>query len=112
MEIMEMLKSLTNDGVTILAAMHDLNLSVKYCDKLIVLDKGKLVACGKPEDIVTQKLIEDVYGVKAIIQKNPEVGLIIIPLSTSNKVDTFNKKNKARNIRSNKTPTRWGSVKT
>jgi iron complex transport system ATP-binding protein len=112
MEIMEMLKSLTNDGVTILAAMHDLNLSAKYCDRLIVLDKGKLIACGKPEDIVTQKLIEDVYGVKAIIQKSPEVGLVIIPLSSSNKGDTFNKKKKARTIRSNKTPARWGSVKT
>jgi iron complex transport system ATP-binding protein len=111
MEIMEMLKSLAHDGVTILAAMHELNLAVKYCDKLIVLDKGKVVACGKPEDIVTQKLIEDVYGVKAIIQNIPEVGLVIIPLSTSNNGGVFDKKNgKERTIESNKTSARRGSV--
>nr|MDO8079758.1 ABC transporter ATP-binding protein [Candidatus Freyarchaeota archaeon] len=111
MEIMEMLRSLSEDGVTILAAMHELNLAVKYCDKLIVLDKGKVVACGKPEDIVTQKLIEDVYGVKAIIQNIPNVGLVIIPLSTSNNGGVFDKKNsKERTTESNKTSARRGSV--
>jgi iron complex transport system ATP-binding protein len=111
MEIMEMLKSLSHDGATILVAMHELNLAVKYCDKLIVLDKGKIVACGKPEDVVTQKLIEDVYGVKAIIQNIPEVGLVIIPLSTSNNGGMFDKKDdKKRTTEPNKTTARWRSV--
>lgn len=113
MGIMEMLKGLANDGVTILAAMHELNLAVKYCDKLIVLDKGKVVACGKPGEIVTQKLIEDVYGVKAIIQNIPEVGLVIIPLSSSNNGGMLDKKNgKKRTTEPNKTQTRWRSVET
>ncbi|MEM3593670.1 MAG: ABC transporter ATP-binding protein [Candidatus Jordarchaeaceae archaeon] len=111
MEIMEMLKGLTEDGVTILAAMHDLNLAVKYCDKLIVLNKGKIIACGKPEEIVTQKLIEDIYGVKTIIQNIPEVGLVIIPLSTLNNGDVFDKKNgEKRTIEPSKTKSRWRSV--
>lgn len=111
MEIMEMLKGLTRDGVTIMAAMHDLNLAVKYCDKLIVLNKGKVVACGRPEEIVTQKLIADVYGVKTIIQNVPEVGLVIIPLSTSNNGDMFDKKNgKKGTAEPSKTQSRWRSV--
>ncbi len=93
MEIMEMLRSLARDGVTIIAAMHELNLAVRYCDKLIVLDKGRVVACGKPKDIVTQKLIEDVYGVKSIVHDVPEIGLVIIPLSGSNNGGVFDKKN-------------------
>ncbi len=107
LEIMEMLKSLADGGVTILAAMHQLNLAVKYCDKLIVLNKGKLVAYGKPEDIVTQKLIEDVYGIKALIKNIPEAGLIIIPLSTSNNGDIFDRENrKGRTFKPHKT-TAW-----
>lgn len=107
LEIMEMLKSLADGGVTILAAMHQLNLAVKYCDKLIVLNKGKLVAYGKPEDIVTQKLIEDVYGIKALIKNIPEAGLIIIPLSTSNNGDIFDRENrKGRTFEPHKT-TAW-----
>ncbi|MEM2136298.1 MAG: ABC transporter ATP-binding protein [Candidatus Jordarchaeaceae archaeon] len=111
MEIMEMLKSLARDGVTIIAAMHELNLAVKYCDKLIVLDKGRVVACGKPKDIVTQKLIEDVYGVKAIIQDIPEVGLVIIPLSSSNNGGVFDKKNGKKGATAlSKTPARRRGV--
>lgn len=107
LEIMEMLKSLADGGVTILAAMHQLNLAVKYCDKLIVLNKGKLVAYGKPEDIVTQKLIEDVYGIKALIKNIPEAGLIIIPLSTSNNGDIFDRENREeRTFKPHKT-TAW-----
>jgi iron complex transport system ATP-binding protein len=107
MEIMGMLKNLARDGVTIVAAMHELNLAVKYCDKLIVLDKGRIVACGKPKDIVTQKLIEDVYGVKAILQDVPEIGLVIIPLSSSNNGDVLDKKNgKKGNTALSKTPAR------
>ncbi|MBS7250198.1 MAG: ABC transporter ATP-binding protein [Candidatus Freyarchaeota archaeon] len=111
MEIMEMLKSLARDGVTIIAAMHELNLAVKYCDKLIVLDKGRIVACGKPKDIVTQKLIEDVYGVKVIVQDIPEAGLVIIPLSSSNNGGVFDKKNGKKGTTAlSKTPARRRSV--
>ncbi len=111
MEIMEMLKSLARDGVTIIVAMHELNLAVKYCDKLIVLDKGRIVACGKPKDIVTQKLIEDVYGVKAIIQDIPEVGMVIIPLSSSNNGGVFDKKNGKKGATAlGKTPARRRGV--
>ncbi|MFB0560223.1 MAG: ABC transporter ATP-binding protein [Candidatus Lokiarchaeia archaeon] len=107
LEIMEMLKRLADGGVTILAAMHQLNLAVKYCDKLIVLNKGKLVAYGKPEDIVTQKLIEDVYGIKALIKNIPEAGLIIIPLSTSNNGDIFDRENREERTSKPHKTTAW-----
>ncbi|MGQ9721567.1 MAG: ABC transporter ATP-binding protein [Candidatus Jordarchaeum sp.] len=111
LEVMEMLRRLADGGVTILAAMHQLNLAVKYCDKLIVLNKGKLVACGRPQDVVTQRLIEDVYGVKAIVKNIPRAGLTIIPLSTSNNGGMFDRENrKARTIGFNKAKARGGRV--
>lgn len=45
--------------------LHDLNLAAQYADNLLVLKGGKLVAHGAPKDILTSKLIDDVYGVKA-----------------------------------------------
>lgn len=45
--------------------LHDLNLAAQYADNLLVLKGGKLVAHGAPKDILTPKLIDDVYGVKA-----------------------------------------------
>ncbi|MBS7288464.1 MAG: ABC transporter ATP-binding protein, partial [Candidatus Freyarchaeota archaeon] len=82
LEIMETLRSLADGGVTVIAAMHQLSLAARYCDKLVVLKKGKVVACGRPEEVLCEELIEDVYGVKAFIQKLPEVGLIVTPVAT------------------------------
>lgn len=44
--------------------MHDLNLAQHYCDRLLVLDGGKLVADGKPEDVLTDALLESVFGIQ------------------------------------------------
>ncbi|HWH01484.1 MAG TPA: ABC transporter ATP-binding protein [Pilimelia sp.] len=52
-------------GVTVVAALHDLNLAAAYCDRLAVLDGGRLVALGTPAEVLTPALIAQVYGVAA-----------------------------------------------
>lgn len=56
---------------TILASFHDLNLAAAFCDYLLVLDKGRLVATGTPSDVLTKALINDVFRTKAIVDKHP-----------------------------------------
>lgn len=82
LEIMETLRSLADNGVTVVAAMHQLSLAARYCDKLVVLKKGKVVACGRPEEVLCEDLIGDVYGVKAFVQRLPGVGLVVVPVAT------------------------------
>lgn len=48
-----------------LIAIHDLNLAARYCDRLIVLHHGHLMAQGKPADVLTPDLLEEVYGLRA-----------------------------------------------
>lgn len=61
-------------GIGILAALHDLELAAEYCDYLYVVKKGKVAACGTPEEILTKKLIGDIYEVECEIYKNPITG--------------------------------------
>ncbi|HJD15139.1 MAG TPA: ABC transporter ATP-binding protein [Candidatus Enterococcus stercoripullorum] len=68
LEIMEIVKNL---GIGILAALHSLEDACRYCDELYVLKHGKVLVQGKPEDILTEDLIEEVYGVKCKIYQNP-----------------------------------------
>lgn len=68
LEILELVKSL---DVTVLAALHDLNLAALYCDRLYTLHQGRLIAVGTPEDVLTPKLIAQVYGVKAHVDIHP-----------------------------------------
>ncbi|WP_436535818.1 ABC transporter ATP-binding protein [Actinoplanes sp. HUAS TT8] len=61
-------------GVTVLAALHDLNLAAAYCDHLYLLRDGAPVAHGTPRDVLTPALIADVYGVTAHRIAHPDTG--------------------------------------
>lgn len=64
-------------NIEVLAVMHDLNLTARYCDKVYCLSDGKVVACGKTEDVLTEKLLSEVFRVKAIVNKDSD-GLIYV----------------------------------
>ncbi len=50
-------------GVTCIVALHDLNLASLFCDEIAVMDAGRLVAAGTPEQVLTPQLIRRVFGV-------------------------------------------------
>lgn len=60
-----------NLQVTVLAAFHDLNLAGMFCDRLLVMKEGRLVADGIPEKILTPSLIEKVFQVQAEVRLHP-----------------------------------------
>lgn len=60
--------------VSVLAAVHDLNLAALYCDRLYVLQAGRLVASGTPGQVLTPELIRSVYGVESRVELDPRTG--------------------------------------
>ncbi len=67
MQMFEIVKSL---DVTVLSAIHDLNLASLFCDRLIVMMDGEVVLEGTPKEVLNEKNIYDIYGVKADIKIN------------------------------------------
>lgn len=62
--VMQLLADLvTNDGVTVLAVMHDVALASHFFPRLLLLHEGRLVADGAPADVLTPERVRDVYGV-------------------------------------------------
>jgi iron complex transport system ATP-binding protein len=57
--------------VTSIVAMHDLNHAAMFCDELIVMQSGRIVAAGMPEDVLTQELLRDVFSVDARVETSP-----------------------------------------
>lgn len=55
-------------GLTTIAALHDLDLAAAFCDRLVVLDTGRVVAQGPAADVLTSELVADVYGVTAHVE--------------------------------------------
>ncbi len=62
LQLMELVRGL---GRTVITAVHDLNIAAMYCDTLVVMQAGRIVASGTPQEILTPALIRQVYGVQA-----------------------------------------------
>ncbi|MCD8118071.1 MAG: ABC transporter ATP-binding protein [Lachnospiraceae bacterium] len=80
-QIMEAVKA---TGVGVLAALHDLNLTLMYCTYLYVLKDGNVVAHGTPEEIITEELIREVYEVDCQVMRHEASGrMYVVYLSRS-----------------------------
>ncbi|MEV8296321.1 MULTISPECIES: ABC transporter ATP-binding protein [Streptomyces] len=66
---LELLNLIAELPVTSVVALHDLNLAAMYCDQVVVLRQGRVVAAGPPGDTLTESLIADVYGVRAEVTR-------------------------------------------
>ena len=71
-EILNMVKSLClEQGLTIIAALHDLNLAAQYCDWLVMLNGGQIYTEGTPQDVLTSRNIKKVYGAEVCVYPHP-----------------------------------------
>lgn len=66
------------EGVGVLAVVHDLNLAAAYGDRIGVLDRGKLVAFGPPEAVLTPAVIGQVFGLACVTLRNPLTGSLTL----------------------------------
>jgi iron complex transport system ATP-binding protein len=68
-------------SVAILAAVHELNLAAEFCDRLILLAGGAVIAEGVPEEVMTPELLERAYGSSIQVGRSPASGKpMIFPL--------------------------------
>ncbi|NEA89924.1 ABC transporter ATP-binding protein [Streptomyces sp. SID7958] len=67
---LDLLKLIVELPVTSVVALHDLNLAAMYCDQVVVLRGGRVVAAGTPGDTLTEPLIADVYGVRTEVTRS------------------------------------------
>ncbi|MFF4277841.1 ABC transporter ATP-binding protein [Streptomyces kronopolitis] len=62
-------------GATAVIALHDLNLAASFCDRICVMDAGRVVATGTPVEVLTPALLAEVYRVEAEVTEHPRTGV-------------------------------------
>jgi iron complex transport system ATP-binding protein len=83
LELLSLLADLQQQqGLTIITVLHELNLAIRYSDRLAMLKNGYLVAIGLPKEVATAEVIADVFEVNVIVINTP-MGLQVCPLSIS-----------------------------
>jgi iron complex transport system ATP-binding protein len=67
-----------------LAVFHDLNLAAQYCDELVLLQQGRVVAQGSPNHVLTHSVLRQVYGTEVVVIPHPHNGLpVVLPVCGS-----------------------------
>ena len=76
--LMATFRRLAAAGRGVIVAMHDLGLAARWCDRLLLLQAGRLVVDGPPEAVLTAARLADVYGVTAHLGRDAD-GPLIVP---------------------------------
>jgi iron complex transport system ATP-binding protein len=80
-DVLRLLRSLAKrDDKTVLGIFHDLNLAAAYCDQIVALSDGRVAAGGSPEEVITQPLLRDVFGIDARVVPNEDSGKPVVVL--------------------------------
>lgn len=77
-EVFELIRQLSAAGKTVVMVVHDLSSACRYADHLIAMHQGRIVASGRPEEVVTSELVEQLYGVRCTLLRDPVSGTPVI----------------------------------
>lgn len=78
LKVMETLRDVARAGAGVMVVLHDLALAARFCDRLVLMDGGRIVADGRPEHVLAPEMVARVYGVEtARIER--EDGFSVIP---------------------------------
>ena len=68
-------------GTTVVAVLHDLNLAARYSDHMVAMKAGEVVACGAPQEVVTEPTIGHVFDMRCTVVEDPVSGTpMVIPI--------------------------------
>ncbi|WP_263250788.1 ABC transporter ATP-binding protein [Saccharopolyspora rosea] len=67
--VLALLRELARDGLAVLLTLHDLRQAVEYCDRVAVLEAGRVVAAGTPAEVFDASLLANVFGVRGRLRR-------------------------------------------
>ena len=71
---LELVRDLVDDGRGALAAIHDLDMAARYCDRIVVLANGGVHAAGPPDEVLTADALRAAFDAEAFVGRNPATG--------------------------------------
>lgn len=73
-EVLELVADLAAGGTGVLLVVHDLTLATAYCDRLVLLERGRVVATGEPSEVITPEIVGRLYGASVTVVPHPRSG--------------------------------------
>ncbi|MGE5627053.1 MAG: ABC transporter ATP-binding protein [Solirubrobacterales bacterium] len=93
LEIMELISSLKVKNIGVMAVLHDINMAARFSSRLILLNKGKVVADGTPDEVIDLKYLDRVYKMEMVVRENKVLSSKeIVPIRVIKENESFNNK--------------------
>lgn len=88
LEILNLIKEMSEkEGLTVIVAIHDLNLAAQYCDRMALLARGEIISLGTPEDVVTPENIKRAFNVDVVVKRHEVTSsLYVTPIQVKEKL--------------------------
>lgn len=81
-EVFDLLYRLNQEaGLTLLCSTHDLNFAAEYCQRILVMDEGRICAAGAPSQVINEQLLAQVYGIEIRVDRGLDGSIRVVPLS-------------------------------
>ena len=77
LSVMEMLRTQCRQGRTVVLVLHDLTLASRFCDRVLLLQQGRAVACGAPRQVLSARHLQQVYQVQAMHGEHDNQGYVL-----------------------------------
>jgi iron complex transport system ATP-binding protein len=88
MDVLDLLRRVNSEnGCTVVAVLHDLNLAARYADRLVAIRDGQIVAQGHPAEVITEELLGDVFALDAKVVPDPVSGTpLVVPIGSRHRL--------------------------
>ena len=88
-DVLDLVERLNREmGRTVVMVLHDLNLAARYAGRLVAMRAGRIVASGTPDEVLTEDLLCDVFGLDARVVPDPVTGTpLVVPIGRRSRVD-------------------------
>ncbi|MCY3958456.1 MAG: ABC transporter ATP-binding protein [Chloroflexi bacterium] len=80
LRVLDLVRQLVDEGLTAVAAIHDLGMAARYCDRLVLLSEGRVLADGTPAEVLAPDIIEAAFGVRSAVYPDPVTGSLVVSL--------------------------------
>jgi iron complex transport system ATP-binding protein len=78
LEVLDLVRKLARTGKAAAVALHDLSLAARVADRLVVLADGRIVASGKPEEVITEELLATWFHIRGRVHRDPTDGIVVV----------------------------------
>ena len=76
LQLLGLVRDLVDQGLTAVGAIHDLTLAARYCDRLVLLHEGRVLAAGTVAAVLTPANLARAFGVRAVVERDPWLGTL------------------------------------